>query len=125
VLPSALSFCEQNEAEPFWAACFKPSHGAFRRCAGFTTRNASATSAANQSERQFTGFLAREVIQPCRAKRNYPVTSIQKPNALEYAVKFGVKVETNGLFSGNCFLKLFREALIFAYNKSTGFDRSL
>ncbi|OTP76972.1 hypothetical protein PAMC26510_11235 [Caballeronia sordidicola] len=45
-------------------------------------------------------------------KWNDPVTSIQKANALEYAVKFGLKVETNDLFSGICFAKLFGEALI-------------
>jgi hypothetical protein len=58
------------------------------------------------------GIPVRERIRPCRAKWNDPVTSIQKANALEYAVKFGLKVETNGLFLGNCFVKLFGEALI-------------
>jgi hypothetical protein len=58
------------------------------------------------------GIAAREIIRPCYMKWNDPVTSIQKANALEYAVKFGLKVETNDLFSGICFVKLFGEALI-------------
>jgi len=56
------------------------------------------------------------------ARRKDRPTSIGKANALEYAVNFGVKVETNGLFLANCFVELFPESFSLAYKKSTGLD---